>query len=293
MDGALRLGGHDVAYETYEGRGPALVLVHGLGSRRRTWDRVLAPLLAAGRQVVTVDLPGHGDSGPGRGDFSLGAFASVVRDLLDELGIGRAVLVGHSLGGGVALQFVYQYRERCAGLVLVASGGLGRDASALLRAASLPGAGLVLPLLTHDRTLGGLAALGRIAAAVPGAPGTDALDGAGEALRELQDPQARQTFLATVRSVIDRSGQRVSAVESLPAVGGIPTLLVWGDRDPILPMAHGVAALEQLPGARLVVFPGCGHEPQRYDPQRLAELVIAHAELVSRREAGLRSTRPA
>lgn len=270
------LHGQHIAYRDHPGTGPLLVLVHGVGSSSATWDTVLPRLVAAGSHVLTLDLPGHGQSAKERGDYSLGALASIVRDLLDHLGYERCIFVGHSLGGGIALQFAYQFPQRTGGLVLVASGGLGPEASPLLRAASLPGAELVLPLIAHPRTVAAVAAVGRVLSYVR--PGQSLLSEESlTTLRELGDPPTRTAFLATLRGVIDISGQRVSAVNKLPAAAHLPMLLVWGDRDPIIPIAHGRAAAELLPESRLVVFPGAGHEPHRQDPARFAELLVAHA----------------
>jgi pimeloyl-ACP methyl ester carboxylesterase len=272
------LHGQDLAYREYAGRGPLLLLVHGVGSSSATWDPVLPGLGDAGAAVVTLDLPGHGESAKERGDYSLGALASTVRDLLDHLGHQTCVFVGHSLGGGIAMQFAYQFPERCQALVLVASGGLGREASPLLRAASLPGAELVLPLVAHPRTVSAVASVGRVLSLLRGTP--ESADLLGEealtTLRSLQDPASRAAFLATLRGVMDISGQRVSAVSKLPSASHLPTLLVWGDRDPIIPVEHGRRAVELLPRGRLVIFPGAGHEPHRHDPTRFAELLLEH-----------------
>jgi pimeloyl-ACP methyl ester carboxylesterase len=273
------LHGQELAYRECEGSGPLLVLVHGVGSNSSTWDPVLPPLVAAGASVLTLDLPGHGSSSKERGDYSLGSLASSVRDLLEHLGHERCVLVGHSLGGGVALQFAYQFPQRLEGLVLVASGGLGREAFPLLRAASLPGAELVLPLIAHPRTVGAVAAVGRVLSFLR-LGGTLLSEESLTTVRELGDPATRTAFLATLRGVVDISGQRVSAVSKLPAASHLPTLLVWGDRDPIIPIAHGREALALLPNARLVVFPGAGHEPYRHDPERFAALLLDHAHAI-------------
>ncbi len=147
----LSLHGHRVFFRS-AGSGPVVVLVHGITSTSATWANVL-PYLAERFTVIAPDLMGHGDSAKPRGDYSLGAHASGIRDLLMALGHERATFVGHSLGGGVAMQLAYQFPEHCERLVLVSSGGLGRDITALLRAASLPGAELVLPLLVHGRVL--------------------------------------------------------------------------------------------------------------------------------------------
>src|SRR4051795_5915654 len=147
----IELHGHRVAYRS-AGSGPVIVLVHGITSTSATWERVM-PALAKRFTVIAPDLLGHGQSAKPRGDYSLGAYASGIRDLLIALGHERATFVGHSLGGGIAMQLAYQFPEQCERLVLVASGGLGRDITPLLRAASLPGSELVLPVLVDERVL--------------------------------------------------------------------------------------------------------------------------------------------
>jgi pimeloyl-ACP methyl ester carboxylesterase len=269
---AVRLHGQDVAYRRIRGTGTPLVLVHGVAASSATWDSVLDRLRGCGRQVLAVDLPGHGASSKGRGDYSLGALASTLRDLLDLLGEDSCVVVGHSLGGGVAMQFAYQYPKRCRGLVLVASGGLGPEAFAPLRAATLPGAELVLPVLTHPRVLGVMGRLGGALSAVGIRPEMLSPE-AVATLGDLADPEARTAFLATLRGVVDVSGQRVSAVSKLPAAGHLPVLLVWGERDRVIPLSHAATAQQLLPDSRLVVFPGSGHEPHRFDPDRFSELL--------------------
>src|SRR3954469_1177065 len=144
----LTLHGHRVTYRT-AGRGPALLLLHGIANSSQTWERV-APLLTERFTLIAPDLLGHGESATPRGDYSLGAHATGVRDLLTALRHERVTVIGHSLGGGIAMQFAYQFPERCERLVLVSSGGLGREVHALLRAAALPGGDLVLPLLTSQ-----------------------------------------------------------------------------------------------------------------------------------------------
>jgi pimeloyl-ACP methyl ester carboxylesterase len=268
------LHGQVLTYEDDVRPGALVVLIHGVGSSRATWDPVLPGLRSAGVHVLTVDLPGHGESAKGRGDYSLGALASTLRDLLDHLGYERAVLVGHSLGGGVAMQFAYQFPERCAALVLVASGGLGPETNALLRAASLPGAELVIPWLSHPKTVSAIGRIGRTLGWAHIGPGLLSADSM-TILAGLHDPQARAAFLATLRGVVDISGQRVSATSRLPDAR-VPVLLIWGDRDPVIPIRHGHAAVELLIDGRLVVFPGAGHEPHRHDPARFTEVLVEH-----------------
>src|SRR5918992_2544110 len=148
----LRLHGHRVTYRT-AGRGPALLLLHGIANSSETWERV-APLLAERFTLIAPDLLGHGASASPPGDYSLGAHASGARDVVTALGHDRVTVVGHSLGGGIAMQFAYQFPERTERLVLVSSGGLGREGHLLLRAASLPGADYVLPAPTSQRLVG-------------------------------------------------------------------------------------------------------------------------------------------
>ena len=278
----VTLYGQELAYRDIPGRGPVTVLIHGIGAESTGWDPAIAGLAESGLHVVVLDLPGHGQSrgaGGAGGDYSLGALACCVRDLLEFLGHDRCLLVGHSLGGGIAMQFAYQFPERCLGLVLVASGGLGRETFPLLRAASLPGAELVLPLIAHPRTVAAVDFVSRTLSRVglcPSFLSDDSLD----TLSRLAEPAARTAFLATLREVVGVSGQRVSAREKLAGAPRIPTLLIWGDRDPIIPVAHAHSTLELLPEARLVIFPGAGHEPHRYDPQRFVDLVVEHARIV-------------
>jgi pimeloyl-ACP methyl ester carboxylesterase len=269
------LHGQEVAYTEIEGSGSVLLLVHGVGSSSRTWDVVLGLLADLGASVIVLDLPGHGASAKERGDYSLGAFANTIRDLLDHLGHERVVFVGHSLGGGIGMQFAYQYPQRCEGLVLVSSGGLGPEASMLLRAATLPGAEVVIPVISHPRSVSAISLVSRVAGWVGGgrlAMSDDTL----RTLHELRDGETRTAFLATLRSVVDVSGQRVSALPKLAATEHLPTLLIWGDRDPIIPCEHAREAAKRIPDARLVIFRGAGHEPHVYDPERFADVLFDH-----------------
>ncbi|MDQ1392429.1 MAG: hypothetical protein QOF30_1406 [Acidimicrobiaceae bacterium] len=266
----LTINGQQIGYRL-AGEGPAIVLIHGLASSSATW-RLVGPRLAARHTVLAVDLLGHGESAKPRGDYSLGAHASGIRDLMVALGIERATFVGHSFGGGIAMQLAYQFPERCERLVLVASGGLGKEVTPLLRAVALPGAEFVLPLVLHARphaVLLGLAArLRRLGLRVDEAK-TEMWDN----YTSLTSPAGRLAFLSTVREVIDLAGQRVSANEKLYLAAAIPTLIVWGDRDSIIPVAHGYAAHEAVPGSRLEILQGSGHFLPRQDAERLSDLV--------------------
>jgi pimeloyl-ACP methyl ester carboxylesterase len=252
------------------GEGPVVVLIHGIGGTGRSWQRLIS-LLEQDFTVIAPDLLGHGDTAK-RGDYTLGGHAGRLRDLLDLLGVRRATLVGHSLGGGVAMQVAYLWPERCERQVLISSGGLGREVSPILRAMTLPGAERLLlltstPWLLRDweRLAGRLGRMGMRSA-------SDLLK-LWRGFASLGDAGARRAFLATVRTVVDPGGQAVSALERLPALAGIPTLLVWGARDPMIPVAHGIAAQRLLPGSRLEVFDTASHAPHLSDPQRFVELL--------------------
>jgi pimeloyl-ACP methyl ester carboxylesterase len=266
----ITLHGQPVTY-LEAGDGPPLVLVHGITSNALTWQRVL-PGLAERHTVIAPDLLGHGDSAKPRGDYSLGAYASGVRDLLIALGHRRATVVGHSLGGGIAMQLAYQFPERVERLVLVSSGGLGRELNLMLRAASLPGAELVLPLLCRPALMRASAAMGRALGRVGFRPGPD-LQGIAEGVASLGQVDARRAFLHTVRSIIDLAGQRVSATDRLYLAAELPVMLVWGDRDPMIPVAHGRAAHAAMPHSRLEVFEGAGHFPFNDDPARFVAVL--------------------
>jgi len=265
------LHGHRVAYRQ-AGSGPVLVLIHGITADSATWGQVM-PALAQHFTVVAPDLIGHGESAKPRGDYSLGAHASGLRDLLITLGHDRATFVGHSLGGGIAMQLSYQFPELCERLVLVDSGGLGRDVSPLLRAASLPGSEFVMPLLaaTHLLDAGRFAAhlLRRVGLEVA----TDIVEMAG-AHDTLADAEARGAFIQTLRAVVDPGGQRVNATNRLYLAKHIPLLLVWGERDSIIPPAHGRTAHKQIPHSRFELFSSSGHFPQLDEPERFVDVLV-------------------
>jgi pimeloyl-ACP methyl ester carboxylesterase len=265
------LHGHRVAYR-HAGSGPVVVLIHGITSSSAIWARVM-PYLARRFTVIAPDLIGHGKSAKPRGDYSLGAHACGVRDLLLALGHDRASIVGHSLGGGIAMQFSYQFPERCERLVLVDSGGLGRDVSALLRAATLPGAELVLPWLAATRLLDAGALAGRLLNRLGLRARTD-FEEMARGHATLADRDARAAFVNTLRSVVEPGGQRIEASNRLYLATHIPFLLAWGERDSIIPVAHARRTHEQVPGSRLEVFPDSGHFPQLDEPERFLDVLV-------------------
>jgi pimeloyl-ACP methyl ester carboxylesterase len=265
----LTIHGHDVAYRL-AGEGETILLIHGMAGSSNTWREVM-PALAAHHQVLAVDLLGHGRSEKPPGDYSLGAHASVLRDLLDGLGIDKATVVGQSLGGGVAMQFAYQYPERCERLALVSSGGLGREVNVLLRALSLPGAELVLSAVTPAfvRQRGNAVSVWLRDRGIR----SDRVAEIWQAYASLADTRSRSAFMRTLRAVVDPGGQAVSAKNRLYLTEAMPTLIIWGDADRIIPVEHAWGAHEAMPGSRLEIFEGVGHFPQVEAAERLTEVL--------------------
>ncbi len=263
----IDLHGHQVVYRT-AGSGPPVVLVHGMVNSSWHW-RAVAERLAARYTVIAPDLIGHGDSATPRGDYSLGAHASVIRDLLSALGIERASMVGHSLGGGIAMVFFWQFPERVERLALVSSGGLGEEVSPLLRSAALPGARALISLAASRPVTGSLMWAGNRLRAAGAGVGVQ-LQAIARALRPLETPGAREAFVQTLRAVIDRHGQRVNANDRLYLLERIPTLVVWGERDRTIPVSHGLAAHATLPHSTFRTLPRAAHFPHLEDPEGLA-----------------------
>lgn len=275
--GLRELSIHDqrIAYHS-AGSGPVLLLIHGMAGSAATWQPVLAGL-AERFTVVAPDLLGHGSSDKPVGDYSLGAFACTLRDLLVALGHERATVVGQSLGGGVAMQFSYQYPERTERLVLVGSGGLGREVHQLLRLLSLPGSEGVLRLACAEKVRNAIGSVGRSAARVGLRPAPVVAE-LWRSYGSLGDDRARRAFLRTLRAVVDPRGQAVSAANRLHLAAEVPTLIVWGDADPIIPVDHAYAAHTSIPGSRLEVFGGVGHYPHCETPERFVAVLSDFVE---------------
>jgi pimeloyl-ACP methyl ester carboxylesterase len=270
----LLIHGRRLAYQEAGGEGPTVLLVHGITNSSRTWAPVTERLAGLGLHVLAPDLPGHGDSQRQRGDHSLGAHASILRDLLSVLDVERVTIVGHSLGGGVVMQFSYQFPEAVERMVLVSSGGLGREVSPAIRAATLPfaeqviGIGASQPITRAAGLVGG--ALGRVGIK-PGGDFEEIMEG----LSSLSDRERREAFVRTARSVISPRGQRVAATDKLYLAADLPTLLVAGERDSVIPAKHTVAAGELAPGSRVEIFEESGHFPHLEEPRRFADLLAA------------------
>ena len=251
----VTIHGHEVGYRR-AGEGPAILLIHGMAGSSRTWESVL-PRLARKHTVVAPDLVGHGESAKPLGDYSLGSHASGLRDMLSVLGIERATIVGQSLGGGVAMQLAYQHPELAERLVLVGSGGLGREVNWSIRLFTLPGSEYVMPILfprfvrEYGDRIGGWFRKQKWHA-----PHVAEI---WRAYTSLAEPENRDAFVRTLRAVVDPSGQAVSAKDRLYLTHGIPSLIVWGEDDRIIPVEHGYAAHEAMPGSRLEIVKNAGH----------------------------------
>jgi len=269
----LDLHGDRVAYLDEgpdAGQVEVILLIHGMAGSSQTWRSVIGPLSRKYR-VIAPDLLGHGESAKPRGDYSLGAFAASLRDMLDELGVTRATVVGQSLGGGVAMQFSYQHPDYCQRLILISSGGLGPDVGWTLRLLSAPGAELILPIIAPQPVLAAGVKIRSWFSKV----GVQSPRGAEmwSAYSSLADPPTRQAFLRTLRSVVDHRGQAVSALSKMHIRSDMPTMAIWGDQDAIIPVEHAYAVQEARPDVRLEVLPGVGHFPQVERPTEVVDLI--------------------
>ncbi|HYI37418.1 MAG TPA: alpha/beta hydrolase [Thermoleophilaceae bacterium] len=270
----VSIHGRRFFYREAGDKGPTVLLVHGITNSSATWAPVTERLAARGLHVLAPDIAGHGDSDRQRGDHSLGAHASILRDFLSVKEVDRATIVGHSLGGGLVMQFSYQFPEMSERMVLVASGGLGREVSLAIRAGTLPFAEEVLgvatsgPVTAAVRAVGG--ALGRVGIK-PGGDIEEILRGLGS----LSDGERRHAFVRTAKSVITPRGQRVAATDKLYLAVDLPTLLVAGAHDHVIPAEHTRAAGRLVPGSRLAIFENSGHFPHLNEPDRFADLLAA------------------
>lgn len=254
---------------------PVLLLVHGMAGSAATWRDVIEPL-SRRYTVLAPDLLGHGRSDKPRHDYSLGSFASLLRDLLVSFDVDHATVVGQSLGGGITLQFAYQFPERCERLVLVDSGGLGRDVAPILRALSVPGSEYLMPLLfpSFVRDAGNKVSRWLFDRGLR-AP---TIEEQWRGYVSLTRPENRDPFIHTLRAVVDRGGQTVSAHDRLYLASQVPTLIIWGARDHIIPVEHAYAAHEAMPGSRLEIFDRSGHFPHAEEPTRFVEVLSDFVE---------------
>jgi pimeloyl-ACP methyl ester carboxylesterase len=255
------------------GSGPGLLLIHGIGDNSTTWNTVQAKL-AQRFTVIAVDLLGHGQSDKPRADYSVAAYANGMRDLLSVLDVERVTVIGHSLGGGVAMQFAYQFPHLVERLVLVGAGGVTRDVNIVLRFASLPMGGEALALLRLPLVLPVVQVAGRAAGMVLGSTklGRDLPD-VLRVLADLPEPMASSAFTRTLRAVVDWRGQMVTMLDRCYLMESIPVQIIWGTEDVVLPVGHAWMAHAAMPGSRLEIFEHSGHFPFHDDPDRFIEVV--------------------
>ncbi len=261
---SISIHGHEVSFRRC-GVGEPVLLIHGLAGSSKNWQAIHREL-AEHHDVIAPDLLGHGESAKPVGDYSLGSFASGLRDFLAALDVPSATIVGHSFGGGVAMQLAYQHPELCDRLVLVGSGGLGREVSWLLRIVTLPGAEhlmpVIFPRMVADAGDDLANLLSRLGVKAP------RIREMWRSYASLAGAENRKAFVRTIRGVIEPGGQTVSALDRLYLAAHLPTLIVWGDRDDIIPVSHGHAAHDAIPGSRLEILERVGHFPQSEAPDR-------------------------
>ncbi|RMI32145.1 alpha/beta fold hydrolase [Nocardia stercoris] len=269
----VRVHGYRRAYRM-AGSGPPLLLIHGIADSSVTWEPVFDEL-AEHYTVIAPDLLGHGESAKPRADYAVAAYACGMRDLLTVLGIDRVTLVGHSLGGGVALQFAYQFPDRCERLILVASAGMGRGVHPVFRAATMPGADPAISVLTSPPVRAAVHLLAPVLRRLGGMGLGEDLDYVLRLYGKLANPTARRAFLRTIRAAADPYGQAITMLDRGYLAASMPAMIMWGTEDAIIPYRHAETAHALFPGSQLEVFEGAGHFPHHADPDRFTKIVQA------------------
>ena len=259
-----------------QGSGPALLLLHGLACDHTTWTPVIDEL-AKKYTVIAPDLLGHGLSDKPRADYTLGGYANGMRDLLTVLGIDKVTVVGHSFGGGVAMQFAYQFPERTQRVMLVSTGGLGPDVTPLIKLIQVPGwfrvmGALTLPGVRHLETFalrtahqyGDLGPLRKV---------TRDLDEVADIVESWKDRRTRFAIRHLVRAVIDWRGQIVTMSDRAYLSDAMPMAVVWGREDQVIPVRHASNAAALAPEVRVEVLEDAGHFPHKNHPEEFARIL--------------------
>jgi pimeloyl-ACP methyl ester carboxylesterase len=266
----VTLHGHRRAY-VRAGEGPAILLLHGLGCDHTTWEPVIREL-ARRHTVIAPDLLGHGLSDKPRADYSLGGYANGMRDLLTVLGIDKVTVVGHSFGGGVAMQFAYQYPDRTERMILVAPGGLGPEVTPAIRAITSPGFEPLMRLLTLPGVRQvGVASMRLLAGS--GFAATRDLDEVAAIYDSFRDRRALAAVRHVTRAVVDWKGQIVTMTDRAYLTEAVPMCVIWGEDDHVIPVRHARNAEALAPGCRVEVIPNAGHFPHKDHPQRFVKVV--------------------
>ncbi len=268
----VTIHGHDVSYRRAgDPADESVLLIHGLAGSSKTWDAAIEDL-AGDYDVIAPDLLGHGESAKPRGDYSLGAFASGLRDMLAMLDVASVTVVGHSFGGGVAMQLAYQYPHLIDRLVLVGSGGLGREVSPLLRMLALPGAEYLMPLGVPGFVVDRASEIGRFLGRRN--IRSERLGEMWRAYASLAGAENRAAFVKTMRGVIEPGGQTVSATDRLYLAARVPMMIVWGDKDGVIPVEHAIRAHEAIENSRLEILEGVGHFPHVEAPDQFSAALL-------------------
>ncbi|GJF09803.1 hypothetical protein NGTWS0302_24690 [Mycolicibacterium cyprinidarum] len=255
------------------GSGPAILLIHGIGDNSTTWSTVQTQL-AQRFTVIAPDLLGHGKSDKPRADYSVAAYANGMRDLLSVLEIDSVTVIGHSLGGGVAMQFAYQFPQLVNRMILVGAGGVTKEVNVALRIASMPMGSEALALLRLPLVLPALQVIGRLGGALFGSTGVGRdIPNMLRILADLPEPTASAAFARTLRAVVDWRGQVVTMLDRCYLTQSVPVQLIWGSSDSVIPASHAELAHAAMPGSRLDIFEGSGHFPFHDDPDRFVEIV--------------------
>lgn len=252
------------------GSGPVLLLLHGLACDSTTWLPVMDQL-AENFTVLAPDLLGHGESDKPDADYSLGGYANGMRDLLTILGIDKVTVVGHSLGGGVAMQFAYQFPERTERVALVSTGGLGREVTPLIRALTIPGSGHVLQVVTarpiRKPVAWGLRSLSKLPLMA-----THDLDEVADVYERVSDGAQRKAIRRVTSTVVDWRGQFVTMTDRTYLARLMPILVVWGHDDLVIPVDHSQRAPE-LANSEVHIFPKSGHFPHKDHPDEFVRIL--------------------
>jgi pimeloyl-ACP methyl ester carboxylesterase len=269
-DRRVRVDGVDLQY-LEAGSGPPLLLVHGHEQGATSWRWVM-PVLARTHRVLALSLPGHGDSAPAVGGYAPGAdLAPLVADFLDTLGVGPLHVVGNSVGGAVVLRLALADPARVRTLTLVGSAGLGRDVHPLLALDTLPIIG-ELAIMISRLPGGDVGRTSMSAAMLFAQPSRVPAEFFAEQHALGRRPGQLEASTAMARALFDVNGQREILLDQLPTLT-MPTLVIWGGRDYVLPASHAQAAVDRLPHGRLALFADCGHLPHVECPDRFGTVL--------------------
>ncbi len=256
------------------GSGPALLLLHGLGCDSSTWIDVI-PALAEHYTVIAPDLLGHGDSDKPDADYSLGGYANGMRDLLTVLGIDKVTVVGHSFGGGVAMQFAYQFPDRTERVALVSTGGLGKEVTPLIRLLTIPGSGLAIGIATMRPWRPLVSGVMRTISRLP-LTATRDLDEVARIYEALADRGQRVAVQRVTSHVLNWRGQYVTMTERSYLARLMPVLVVWGRDDMVIPVSHADLAPTQVSDVH--VLDDSGHFPHKDHPEEFCRIVVDFIE---------------